>query len=194
MQGLFCWRQIMGKENLTIFTKNIEPVRFTVVRPGPEQRDLAKIVSSWTSNAGNMLPKSPDEIQELFADRHSIVILHDGDPMSHAAATFVYSSGSVEVGAVFTAEKYRNHGAATRAVKETISMLRAEYPGQTIFALANPLSAGLFEKIGGRKMKHDELSTEVWEPCATCPKKPLKKEGVIFQCCDTPYDLTNIGQ
>lgn len=169
------------------------PVFFSYV-PNGEDTDYAELVSEWTKGAGTMLPKSKDDILSFFDKQHSVLIFaQNGALVGHAAGTAQYSDGSVEVGSVYTHKDYRGQGVATAAVVELLKHLKAQYPDKTLFALANKMSAGLFEKLGARVMKTTELPGDVWGPCTDCPMNPhLEKTGVIFQCCDTPYDLTHI--
>jgi N-acetylglutamate synthase-like GNAT family acetyltransferase len=167
---------------------------FTSIIPTGVHVEYAAQVSQWTMTPGEkMLRKTPEQMLELFQDRHSTLIMNDeGELMSHAAATFIYSDGTIEVGAVYTAKEHRKKGAASEAVLQLVRQLKKRYPGQTIFALANPFSAPMFEKMGAEKMEEHELSSEVWEPCNTCESKPARGENIVFKCCDTPYNLTNV--
>lgn len=168
---------------------------FSIVIPSAINRNYARTVSEWTTNSGVMLPKSTGEIISFFEKGHSVVIVDGrGNLVSHAAATFIYQDGSIELGAMYTAENQRGKGASTKAVLALLNLLKDKYPGRMIFALANSNSAPLFERLGATKMESTELSDEVWEPCKTCPKNPLLKgvEHAAFSCCDTPYNLTNI--
>jgi len=183
----------MEKENRIKHNVEKDELSFKIEKPEKDNVLYATKISEWTTKAGTMLPKSPNEILSFFSSEHSIVVISGWkELLSHAAATYIYKDGSIELGAVYTSEKYRGKGAATKAIKGALDMLGEKYPEQKIFALANQYSAGLFEKIGARKMQTNELSDEVWEPCSDCPNKPAKQAGVIFQCCDTPYDLTDL--
>lgn len=164
----------------------------------PDETDiaLAEVVAQWTQGAKTMLPKTTEEMLQLFTQGHSVLIEdEEGKPLCHAAATFVYPDGTVEVGGIYTDPAERGKGLATHATLAAIAMIQERYPEQTIFALANIMSAPMFVKMGGRKMAPSELDAAIWEPCDTCPKNPTKnQENVIFQCCDVPYELTQVGK
>lgn len=161
---------------------------FVACVPTSQNYDWAQKISDWTQNS-TMLAKTPDDMVALFERGHSVVMVNaKGEPVSHAAATFVYSDGSIEVGGVVTPVEHSRKGLATHAVAALITHLQYLYPEQLLFALANEKSAPLFAKIGGQVMQSWELSSEVWGPCASCtsPKK------THTACCDTAYKLTNV--
>ncbi len=155
--------------------------------------ESATLISKWTRESGTMLPKSSEDLLKLFENGDSVLIFDEEDELvSHAAITYKYSDGTVEVGCVITDKEKRNNGAATCAVKQVLVLADSKYPGQTIFALANESSSPLFEKIGGIKISTSGLCLEVWEPCQNCPRIPKQQAGKPFVCCDTPYDLTGL--
>ena len=150
-------------------------------------------ISRWTLESGTMLPKEPDEIIDMFAREHSVLVFDaNNEVVSHAAISYVYSDGKVEIGCVVTDQNKRKNGAGTRAIKEVIALANDRYPSNIKFALANSASAPLFIKLGARQMDTSELSAEVWGPCSTCPKLPPQTPSKPFMCCDVPYDLTYI--
>lgn len=162
--------------------------------PNKEDIKLAVKVSKWTKQYGHMLPKEPEEILDYFEKRDSVIItLPNGILVSHAAITQSYTDDWHEVGTVVTDEKHRRLKAGTEAVHEIIGAKHKKDPDAKLFALANTSSAPLFEKMGGVKMRSTELPQEVWKPCSDCPNFTLPKQGDIFKCCDTPYNLTRIN-
>lgn len=155
--------------------------------------NFASQISSWTKESGTMLPKTVNDLMTLFKNNDSVLVFDEmGALVSHAAITYTYSDGSVEIGCVITDREKRKNGAATQAVKQILILADEKYPGNKKFALANEHSAILFERIGAVKIATTELSAEVWIPCKDCPRIPKQKSGQPFVCCDTPYDLTNI--
>lgn len=155
--------------------------------------EAASLISKWTIESGTMLPKSQEQLLDLFKNEDSVLVFdEEGNLVSHAAITFTYSDGSIEIGCVITDKEKRKNGAATRAVKQILHLANEKYPDQKKFALANEASSILFEKIGAVKIPTTDLSIEVWEPCETCPRKPKQVSGKPFVCCDTPYDLTKL--
>jgi N-acetylglutamate synthase-like GNAT family acetyltransferase len=147
-----------------------------------------------------MLPLSKERLLEFFKSGNSLLIVKDEEEfVTHVAATYTYKDGSIELGALYTNERYRNQGFGTMAVISMVNMLSAKYPGRIIFTLANEKSSVIFDGLGAVKMKTNELSSEVWQPCADCPrlkngmKELLRKEEYeAFKCCDTPYNLTRL--
>lgn len=158
-----------------------------------DDTEAASLISKWTIESGTMLPKTKEQIFDLFNNGRSVLVFNeDGSLVSHAAITYQYPDGSIEIGCVITDKEKRKNGAATQAVKQILRLANEEYPGSKKFALANEASSILFEKIGAIKIPSSELCVEVWEPCQTCPRKPKQEIGKPFVCCDTPYDLTNL--
>jgi N-acetylglutamate synthase-like GNAT family acetyltransferase len=177
-----------------LFSPNLEKKQdFNVYYPTEKDTDMAFEVSNWTKKYGNMLPKTPDEILVFFRSKDSVVIINKEDLLvSHAALVATYPDNWRELGSVATNENFRNMGAASIAVKEAIKLGLDKDRTSKIFALANSKSSKLFEKLGAEKLLSTQLPNEVWKPCLKCPNYKPPKEGVIFQCCDTPYKLTNI--
>ncbi len=168
---------------------------YTVWRAGAEHVEFSPLISQWTIDSKTMLPKTVQEISNMFQGGHSVLVFNGSrEPVSHAAITYVYSDGTVEIGCVVTDINKRNNGAGTTAIKAVIGLANEMYPNKTIFALANSISAPIFEKLGARKMSSEELSDEVWGPCSICPKIPTQTPNKPFLCCDIPYDLTCIQE
>ncbi len=165
---------------------------FKVYQPDKYDAVAAIKVSRWTRAAGTMLPKSPQEVLDMFSKGDSILVKDpSGHLLGHAAATAQYLDGAVEIGSIYTDKKSRGKGVGTIATQVVLEMQQKKNPNATLFALGNEMSGPMFTKMGGEEVSTDKLSQEVWEPCATCPRKPEQK-GDVFMCCDTPYDLTNV--
>lgn len=174
------------------YQTNIDTNGYKAYMPGKYDAVAAIKVSRWTKNAGTMLPKTPHEVLDLFSKGNSILLKNEaGSLIGHAAATEVYTDGSVEIGSIYTDEKSRGKGAATIATKIVIEMQQKKNPETTLFALGNEMSGPMFKKMGGKEIPTNKLSQEIWEPCEKCPRRPEQKSD-IFMCCDTPYDLTNV--
>lgn len=155
--------------------------------------ESASLISKWTIESGTMLPKTKEQILDLFENGYSVLVFNeDSSLVSHAAITYQYPDGSIEIGCVITDKEKRKNGAATQAVKQILRLANEKYPEKTKFALANEASSILFQKIGAIEISPTDLCVEVWEPCATCPRRPKQKPGEPFRCCDTPYDLTKL--
>jgi hypothetical protein len=157
---------------------------FSAKMAGMADLNYAPVISSWTQEAKTMLPKTPEEIAELFLQERSAIAVNAlGEVVSHAAASFVYPDGSIEFGALVTGGEFKGKG--------------SKFPDYKIFALANPVSAKLFEKIGGVVINYSDVTPEVWNYCKDCPKNPTppkESETYIFtSCCDIPYDLTDVA-
>lgn len=172
------------------------PLRAVI--PDATRVEWAKTISDWTMRAADerlMLPKSPDEILDLFRKKHAVVMVDkDGNPLSHVAATFIYSDGRIEVGALCTDVANRRKGYGRGTVLALLSHLNQLYPGNNFFALANKDSENLFRKLGGTEMDASELHKDVWSACKNCKRKPPVNANGEFRCCDKPFDLTNAAQ
>ncbi|MGA3020665.1 MAG: hypothetical protein ABSD68_01810 [Candidatus Micrarchaeales archaeon] len=172
-----------------------------IIIPSANDIAYAETISALISNSKKMLPLSKERLLDFFRNGDSLLILKDDNEfVTHVAATYTYKDGSIELGALYTKECYRNQGFGTLAVVSMVNVLSAKYPGRMIFTLANEKSSVIFDALGAVKMKANELSSEVWKPCADCPRlkdgmKELlrKKDYEAFRCCDTPYNLTRLG-
>lgn len=184
----------MTSEFITIEQENEFLISdFSIQKANMSDANFAPLISQWTKDSGTMLPKTADEIIDMFQKGHSILVFNGSkEPVSHGAITYIYSDGAIEIGCVVTDIHKRNRGAGTTAIKGILLLANSTYPDNMKFALANSASAPLFEKLGARKMVSNELSDEVWGPCATCPKIPKQIPGKPFLCCDIPYDLNCI--
>lgn len=162
---------------------------YKIYKPGKYDAIAAIKVSRWTKGAGTMLPKSPPEILEMFKKGDSVIIKNSSEILSaHAAATATYTDGAVEIGSIYTDEQQRGKGLGTLVTHAVLEEQNLKNPGKVLFALGNEMSSVMFTKMGATEMKPGELSSEVWEFCSTCPKKPKE----VDMCCDTPYNLTKV--
>ncbi|MBF8249724.1 MAG: hypothetical protein HW400_325 [Candidatus Levybacteria bacterium] len=174
--------------------------QFTPVIPDASRLDWVKTVSDWTvgaANKGLMLPKSQEQILDLFSKGHSLVMVgRDDKIVSHAAATFFYLDKSIiEVGAVYTEESKREKGLGAKTVGALLGHLNELYPdAKTIFALANQKATPLFKDLGGTEMETNELHKDVWLACKDCPNKLIVGADGKHVCCDTPFDLTKVAK
>lgn len=175
--------------------KETQNPQFKVRMAGVGDLKYAPEISSWTKKAGSMLPKTAGEITELFLNgRSAIVVNNYGQIVSHAAISFIYEDGSMEFGGLVTGESFQGKGAGTLVTKFLLNEMSRWYPGSTIFALANDISEKIFKNLGASVMPTDKVCDAVWNECKTCPKYKIPEKGEIFNCCDTPYDLTNIKE
>lgn len=156
----------------------------------------ASLVSKWTQEAGTMLPKTPDEVLELFSQGHSVLVYDKttGDLVGHTGITFTYGDGTVEIGALVTRADRRTRGVATFATRNVIELASTLYPDAIKFALANQASLHLYLRVGGRIMACSQLTDEVWQPCLSCPNLPKQESGQSFKCCDTPVELNHFQE
>ncbi len=181
-----------------IHPENLARPSYTAVIPDATRTDWAKTISDWTMQAADeklMLPKSLDEILDLFSKRHSVVLVGEGGRLlSHAAATFIYPDGSIEVGAVCTDVGNRQKGFGRGTVSALLTHLNQLYPDRRFFALANKGSVPLFKRLGGTEMETSELHKDVWLACKICPNRPSAEAHGEHVCCDTPFDLTSSGK
>lgn len=159
----------------------------------PKQTKEVSLVSQWTQEAGTMLPKTPEEVLELFSKGHSVLVLEKDteELVAHSGITFTYGDGTIEIGALVTRADKRRRGAATFATQSVIELASALYPNVIKFALANQASLHLYLRAGGRIMACSELTDEVWKPCLSCPNLPKQEPGKPFKCCDTPVELNH---
>lgn len=182
----------------SIPAENLTRPSYTAVIPDATRTDWAKTISGWIMKAANeklMLPKSPEDILNLFSKRHSVILVdRDNNLLSHAAATFMYPDGSIEVGAVCTNPDNREKGYGRGTVSALLTHLNQLYPDRKFFALANEGSIPLFKRLGGIKMATSELHEDVWLACKICPNRPTVETRGKHACCDTPFDLTLFGK
>lgn len=187
-------RQLVPNAQIAQAEGLAKPTYKTVI-PSVAETGWAEIISALTIKAaadGDMLPKTPEEILDLFSKGDSMVLVDGEDKfLSHAAITFRYGDGSVEVGAVCTAEDKQKNGYATDVIEALLIYKREMDPDKKTITLANRKSEGAFIKLGATEMDPSELDKDVWSACKDCKKKPKANAAGEFNCCHKPYDLTN---
>lgn len=166
------------------------PLKVTPIVPDETMVDLANWVSELTSNAGTMLPKTEEQVLEMFSQSRSVILLdEEGNPVAHSAITFIYENQQVvELGGVIVTSSKRKKGLGTLAAQAAMSLADTIYPGWKKLALCNDASLPIFVALGGKIVTYDDLAdvpVEAWEACKTCPNyAAAKAQGKI--CCDTP--------
>lgn len=166
-----------------------ETIETHIVIPDRNSTRIAKWVSKEVSASGSMLPKTEEAVLEMFGDQRSVVLVDNGgEPVAHAAITFVYDTDKVvEVGGVIVSDKWRKKGLGKQVTQASIDLARVKYPGWTMIALCNEQSLPIYLGLGATVLDIDKLEIipkEAWEACASCPNyAETKKRGKI--CCDT---------
>jgi N-acetylglutamate synthase-like GNAT family acetyltransferase len=182
----------MSKEQQLNTLQSSEKTQNKVIPIVPDETrvDLAEWVSKLTSTAGTMLPKTEEEVLQMFSEKRSIILLDEtGNPVAHSAITFIYKDQHfIELGGVIVAPEFRKKGIGTLAAHASIVLAETYYPGWTKLVLCNAASLPIFLGLGGTVVDFEQLSSvpvEAWEACTTCPKyAQTKAQGKI--CCDTP--------
>lgn len=151
---------------------------------------FATHVSAATAEDEGLLFRTPEELLELYGqDRGVVVCTPEGELVSHAALSFIYNDGKVEVGTVYTNPDHRGKGGAKAAVTRVLAQAGRLYPNTTIFAMANENSVPMFTKMGGVVIEC--LSDgAVYDKCIRCPKRSGRLDGEDTLCRHTPIDLT----
>ncbi len=135
------------------------------VRPARESdvERISDIISGYASE-GLMLPRSRSGL--LAALEHYLVADLDGLIVG-CGGLQPYSSTSAEVYALATALESSPKGTGSAILRSLIE--KANGLGLSrIFALT--LAPGFFEKMGFRRVLHEELPEKVWKDCVACPK------------------------
>lgn len=160
-----------------------------IIVPDKSYTDIAEWVANEITMSGSMLPKSTDDILEMFDCSRSVVLVDgSGKPVAHAGITFVYSDEKVvEVGGVVVDRSHRKKGLGKEIVQASIDLANLQYPGWKKIALCNEQSLPIYLSLGSTVMEIDDINIipkEAWEACLSCPNYiETKKKGKI--CCDT---------
>jgi len=162
----------------------------------------AQEVSSWTVEASKngvvmpngelkptMLPKTLEQVLGLFSYGWSMIVETEGLAVAHAAITFEWPEGWLEIGGVVTKKEYRKLGYASMAVNALMVMVKHNFPDKKLFALCNSLSLPLFIGLGGVVSEGKELPSEVWKECENCSNF-VRARAAGKLCCDTPVNMT----
>ncbi|OGH10949.1 MAG: hypothetical protein A3B38_04295 [Candidatus Levybacteria bacterium RIFCSPLOWO2_01_FULL_36_13] len=173
-------------------TENLK-YNFSVKMAGEADLKYVPEISGWTNSAGTMIALSEEKLAELFLNDNSAIVTNSlGQIVSHAAITCEYLDDFLEFGGLVTGKDFQNHGAATLVTKFLLCKKSKENPGKTIFALANNISSKILIKLNAPEMLTTEVCEQAWDLCKECPKYMKPKSGEIFECCDTPYNLTEV--
>ncbi len=152
-------------------------------------KEISEIVSTWTKQAGSMLPKSAGEVEDLIQQSRAVVLENDGQVVAFAAITFEWPDGWKELGSVVVEPSHRERGLGHQAVQALIGLANEKHPGAKLFALCNDKSLKLFLDAGAEVISDmGVLPVEVWGECINCPKRSeAKQKGNL--CCDTPVRI-----
>lgn len=150
---------------------------------------VASIVSGWTKEADQMLPKEPEEIKELLLHGVTVqewVLGRSSVLVGFGAITFNWPNNCKELGCVVTKKSFRQKGVGHSVVNKLVEAAQNMYPDTTLFALCNEKSLKLFLDNGGEIITEpDILPKEVFGECVKCPKfQDAKAQGKL--CCDIP--------
>lgn len=162
-----------------------------VVRLATEEDvTIADLVSDATAEDEGLLFRTREELLELYAQGRGVVVCTPhGELVSHAALSFIYNDGKVEVGTVYTNPDHRGKGGAKAAVTRALTQAGQLYPNTTIFAMANENSVPMFTKMGGVVIEC-LADGAVYDKCVRCPKRSGRVDGDDTLCRHTPIDLT----
>ena len=148
------------------------------------------MISSWTKEAGTMLPKEPEEI-EAFLEKGTAVVCWNGvgEPVGFGAITFDWPNDWKELGALIVEPGHREHGLGHKIVSDLISMAKERFPESKFFALCNSKSLKIFQDNGAQVITDPNvLPADVWGECLNCPMRvEALKNGKL--CCDTPVEI-----
>ena len=111
---------------------SVEGKKFNVIQPDVTQVDAAATISQWVSQDGKMLPKSPEQVLELFGAGRAVLAIDEDEVIGHAAATFINSDVSIEIGALYTEVNHRGRGVAHETTTRIVDTMKEMYPGMTV--------------------------------------------------------------
>lgn len=153
--------------------------------PSRADSSMAREISLWTHNP-NMLPKTQEDILNLFEESRSMVILDaSGKIAGHVAFTKTYPDGSLEIGSLVTNPLLLRKGVAGRAIKELFAHghnLFENFNQRKVFALANEASLPVFlKKDFSLSLDPDSVHPDVWKECIACPVFAARQGK---SCCD----------
>jgi len=175
-------KYIKQKEKLLEFS--------TVIEAHESMVEEAVWVAKLITGSKTMLPKSTEEVLQMFAEGRSVLIIDDrGQPIAHGAITFVLNEVKVlELGAIIVDPEKRGVGFGMLAAEAVVGLASVKYPGWKKMALCNNASLPIFLNLGAQIVTFEnlnEIPKETWEACFDCPSYKLAiNQGKI--CCDTP--------
>lgn len=143
---------------------------------------LALINACASSNL--MLPRGPKYLYENVRD----FMVVEGDeegmkPMIVACGSLhVLWKDIAEIRSLATHPRFQRHGLASAIVLSFIEEAR-QMGIEKLFAFT--LAGELFERLGFKQMKREELPSKVWTECAHCPKyNRCDETGFMFNCLE----------
>lgn len=145
--------------------------RLTQPEINNQESVLSKLIADWIkieAEKGMMLPKSSEEIEGKLSAGEAFVAWNKGEPVGYCEL-LIWTPRVVEIGGLIVRPDKRRQGIGSSLVLEAAKSAREDFPGATIFCLAeNEISQRLFEKLGGRVFSKELLPESVWSICPDC--------------------------
>ena len=164
----------------------------------------AQDISRWIALAGssNMIPKTPDQIVEMFAQGDSVLVTDNktGKVIGH---TGLYHRGcggyfhpekeKIEIGSLCIDPEEKGRGAGTLAVEAALRLAGVRYPDRIVFAMSNQNSLRIFiDKVGGLRIDCSRIDADIWNHCEGCPRGSNDSTQNLMPCRHTPVELTHL--
>lgn len=156
--------------------------------PGVNYSGYVSMVSALTFLYKDVMwPRTEEKIQKCFDKGHSVLLVDEvnGDLLAHGAIKWVSTKNQIlEIGTLVVNPDFKGKGLGLKVLSLVTDLAKEKYPDYQIFAFCNPQSLGLTKKLGWIEAKKEDLPSEVWDGCATCPNKQKALDAGKL-CCDT---------
>ena len=119
------------------------------------------------AEAGEILPRTEDDIRQLQNERHLLVAAVD-NAVAGTVSLRDYGDGLYEIRSLVVADAYRGQRVGSRMVEAAVQLAR-EKGGHSVFALT--YHPRLFERQGFERVSKTRFPQKVWQDCSRCPKR-----------------------
>ena len=142
-----------------------------------------------------MSPRTKEKVFSYFKEAISSLLIDVTTKalLAHAAIKWISTANPLlEIGSVIVGPDQRGNGYGTIVTAVAWSLAVDKYPDHQKISFCNDASLGIFKLLGAIEAKKDQLPSEVWDGCLSCPRKiEADKAGKI--CCDIVVILPNSG-
>ncbi|MDD5431982.1 MAG: N-acetyltransferase [Candidatus Omnitrophica bacterium] len=122
-----------------------------------------------------MLPRSLNELYESIRDFWVYV---DGKKIVGCAALHISWSDLSEIKSLAVQERFQGRGIGKELISVCIKEAK-ELGSKRVFVLT--YHQKYFNKLGFKRIKHDDLPHKIWAECINCPKFPNCQEIALVK-------------
>jgi amino-acid N-acetyltransferase len=122
-----------------------------------------------------MLPRS---LNELYENLRDFWVFVDGKKIVGCAALHISWDDLAEIKSLAVSENWQGKGIGKELISVCLKEAR-ELGSKKVFVLTYRMK--YFNRLGFKRVKHDDLPHKVWAECINCPKFPNCQEIALIK-------------